>query len=90
MAITFTQLNTELDEAKTAISAGNWATARSALLRANITLLGLPLQAQKDGTMVMYRTIMADIEKQITAAEASANSSGTGRNRCIALGTRFL
>lgn len=71
MAITVAAFETQLDAAVTAIAAGDYPTARSALLQARVIAAGLPIQSDFDGAKhVQAVELLKDLEFALSDAEA--------------------
>lgn len=84
MALTFslTGLQTQCDAVAAAIDAEDYVTARAALAKATLVLVGLPEEAKADGAVVKMRT---DLDK-ISAILENAASVSSDRRRLIRVG----
>lgn len=78
--ITLTQLKTELGAVKTAIRAQSWDTAYQECVCAQATLAGLAETQSDGGTMVRYRTTIAELMKLIERGQA-AQAQSSSRSR---------
>lgn len=74
MAITQTQLETELEAVKTYLTAGNYAAARASLAAAEVTLVGLP-DYGVGGRYVRYREVMSSLKKTLNTLEADSTAA---------------
>ena len=80
MAITQTQLETELEQVKTYIAAGNYQAARVALANAEITMSGLP-DYGIGGRYVRFRDSISSLKK--TLSQLETDSSAARKNKRV-------
>ena len=88
MAITKAQYETELDAIKTAILAGNWATAYDNYALAEITLAGLEVRAGHNSDFYQLRESLSAIKKALDASR-NVKQSTAGDSGFIKTKTRY-
>lgn len=76
MAITYTQLQTELETIKTRIGTGDYAGARTQAALAEVTLSGLFLESGNGDRYQKFRDTLDAVMKAIDAAQVAANGGG--------------
>ena len=80
MAITQTQLETEIEQIKTLIDAGSYSQAKVTLTKARLTMAAMP-DYMIGGRSMHYRDTLDDIEVAIDKLES--NSSDGKKNRRV-------
>lgn len=84
MAITVTAFETALDEAVTAIAAGDYPTARQAVLKARVIAAGLPAQHDFDGAKVVQAVeLLRGVEDALKDAESAGAQDEDVERRLI-------
>jgi len=80
MAITQTQLETEIEAVKTYIDAGNYSAARVALVKAQLTMTAMP-DYMLGGRSVHYRDTFSDLKRSLDSIEV--NSAAATKNKRV-------
>ena len=89
MAITLAAAQTDLESARTALLAGNYASARSYVAAADIILAGIPQTAAERGAAMSMRITLFSVREAIDAAEASAQKESSRTSRMMTTRTRL-